>query len=140
MKKRVLATLLAMSMVLGLAACGSKSDSKDDKKEETKTEAKADAAEDVELQVFIAASLSKVMDEVATEYQKDHPNVNRARDAEGPRPQSALALLAVQSVLYPDAGRGAAEPDGGASPCPTSWSTSSPAGAAPMPTWAWPCL
>ena len=32
MKKRVLATLLAMSMVLGLAACGSKSDSKDDKK------------------------------------------------------------------------------------------------------------
>ena len=75
MKKRVLATLLAMSMVLGLAACGSKSDSKDDKKEETKTEAKADAAEDVELQVFIAASLSKVMDEVATEYQKDHPNV-----------------------------------------------------------------
>ena len=75
MKKRVLVTLLAMSMVLGLAACGSKSDSKDDKKEETKTEAKADAAEDVELQVFIAASLSKVMDEVATEYQKDHPNV-----------------------------------------------------------------
>lgn len=40
-------------------------------KEETKTEAKADDAEDVELQVFIAASLSKVMDEVATEYQKD---------------------------------------------------------------------
>ena len=75
MKKRVLATLLAMSMVLGIAACGSKSDSKDDKKEETKTEAKADDAEDVELQVFIAASLSKVMDEVATEYQKDHPNV-----------------------------------------------------------------
>lgn len=75
MTKRVLATLLAMSMVLGLAACGSKSDSKDDKKEETKTEAKADDAEDVELQVFIAASLSKVMDEVATEYQKDHPNV-----------------------------------------------------------------
>lgn len=75
MKKRVLATLLAMSMVLGLAACGSKSDSKDDKKEETKTEAKADDAENVELQVFIAASLSKVMDEVATEYQKDHPNV-----------------------------------------------------------------
>ena len=75
MKKRVLATLLAMFMVLGLVACGSKSDSKDDKKEETKTEAKADAAEDVELQVFIAASLSKVMDEVATEYQKDHPNV-----------------------------------------------------------------
>ena len=75
MKKRVLATLLAMSMVLGLAACGSKSDSKDDKKEETKTEAKADDAEDVELQVFIAASLSKVMDEIATEYQKDHPNV-----------------------------------------------------------------
>ena len=75
MKKRVLATVLAMSMVLGLVACGSKSDSKDDKKEETKTEAKADDAEDVELQVFIAASLSKVMDEVATEYQKDHPNV-----------------------------------------------------------------
>lgn len=76
MKKRVLATLLAMSMVFGLVACGSKSDSSsDDKKEETKTEAKADDEEDVELQVFIAASLSKVMDEVATEYKKDHPNV-----------------------------------------------------------------
>ncbi len=36
MKKRVLATLLAMSMVLGLAACGSKSDSKDDKKRRQK--------------------------------------------------------------------------------------------------------
>ena len=74
MKKRVLATLLAMSMVFGLAACGSKSDSSNDKKEETKTEAKSEG-EDVEIQVFIAASLSKVMDEIATEYKKDHPNV-----------------------------------------------------------------
>ena len=75
MKKRVLATLLAMSMVLGIAACGSKSDSKDDKKEETKTEAKADDAEDVELQVFIAASLNTVMTELAEEYNKEHPEV-----------------------------------------------------------------
>ena len=69
--------LIYAGRTLGMSdiACGSKSDSKDDKKEETKTEAKADDAEDVELQVFIAASLSKVMDEVATEYQKDHPNV-----------------------------------------------------------------
>ena len=74
MKKRVLATLLAMSMVFGLAACGSKSDSSNDKKEETKTEAKSEG-EDAEIQVFIAASLSKVMDEIATEYKKDHPNV-----------------------------------------------------------------
>ena len=74
MKKIVLATLLAMSMVFGLAACGSKSDSSNDKKEETKTEAKSEG-EDVEIQVFIAASLSKVMDEIATEYKKDHPNV-----------------------------------------------------------------
>ena len=74
MKKRVLATLLAMSMVFGLAACGSKSDSINDKKEETKTEAKSEG-EDAEIQVFIAASLSKVMDEIATEYKKDHPNV-----------------------------------------------------------------
>ena len=69
MKKRVLATLLAMSMVFGLAACGSKSDSSNDKKEETKTEAKSEG-EDAEIQVFIAASLSKVMDEIATEYKK----------------------------------------------------------------------
>ena len=74
MKKRVLATLLAMSMVFGLVACGSKSDSSNDKKEETKTEAKSEG-EDAEIQVFIAASLSKVMDEIATEYKKDHPNV-----------------------------------------------------------------
>ena len=61
-------------MVFGLAACGSKSDSSNDKKEETKTEAKSEG-EDAEIQVFIAASLSKVMDEIATEYKKDHPNV-----------------------------------------------------------------
>jgi len=82
MKKRVLATLLAMSMVLGLAACGSKSDSKDDKKEETKTEAKADDAEDVELQVFIAASLNTAMTDIAERYEKEHPNVKIVYNAD----------------------------------------------------------
>ena len=100
MKKRVLATLLAMSMVLGLAACGSKSDSKDDKKEETKTEAKADDAEDVELQVFIAASLSKVMDEVATEYQKDHPNVKITFNADDPGDPASDRGRRAQSYCY----------------------------------------
>ena len=75
MKKRVLATLLAMSMIFGLAACGNKSDSGDSKKEETQTEAKSDDKEEVELQVFIAASLNTVMNEIADEYKKDHPNV-----------------------------------------------------------------
>ena len=82
MKKRVLVTLLAMSMVLGLAACGSKSDSKDDKKEETKTEAKADDAEDVELQVFIAASLNTAMTDIAERYEKEHPNVKIVYNAD----------------------------------------------------------
>ena len=82
MKKRVLATLLAMSMVLGLVACGSKSDSKDDKKEETKTEAKADDAEDVELQVFIAASLNTAMTDIAKRYEKEHPNVKIVYNAD----------------------------------------------------------
>ena len=67
MKKRVLATLLAMSMVLGLAACGSKSDSKDDKKEETKTEAKADDAEVSEAKDFIDFVTS---DKAKTIFQK----------------------------------------------------------------------
>ena len=82
MKKRVLATLLAMFMVLGLVACGSKSDSKDDKKEETKTEAKADDAEDVELQVFIAASLNTAMTDIAERYEKEHPNVKIVYNAD----------------------------------------------------------
>ena len=82
MKKRVLATLLAMSMVLGLAACGSKSDSKDGKKEETKTKAKADDAEDVELQVFIAASLNTAMTDIAERYEKEHPNVKIVYNAD----------------------------------------------------------
>lgn len=75
MKKRVLATLLAMSMVFGLAACGSKSDSTDEKKEETKTEDSKSDGEETEIQVFIAASLNTVMTEIAKEYNKENPNV-----------------------------------------------------------------
>ena len=71
--KKTVAAGLVLLMTASLAACDGKKT--DTKTEDKKTETKADKEEDVELQVFIAASLSKVMDEVATEYQKDHPNV-----------------------------------------------------------------
>lgn len=63
----------------------------------------------------------------------------RARDAEGPRPQSALALLR-SNPSFTLMLAGVLLSLTAVLPCPTSWSTSSPAGAAPMPTWAWPCL
>ena len=76
MKKRILAAMMAAVMVFSMAGCGSKADEKTDDTAKTEaTDNKVSDEEETEIQVFIAASLSKVMDEVATEYQKDHPNV-----------------------------------------------------------------
>ena len=83
MKKRILAMMLALAMVVGLVGCGGSSASKDTK-EETKTEetAKTDDAEETEIQVFIAASLNTVMTELAEEYNKEHPEVKITYNAD----------------------------------------------------------
>lgn len=74
MKKRILAAVLAAVMVFSLAGCaGNKNESKDPKKESGKK---------TEIQVFIAASLNTVMTELAKEYQKDHPDVKIAYNAD----------------------------------------------------------
>ncbi len=71
MKKKVCSVLLVLCMAAGITGCASKSDS-------GKTEAKADTkqeAEETEIQVFIAASLNTVMQELAEAYHKEHPEV-----------------------------------------------------------------
>lgn len=60
MKKRWIASLMCLMMIISLVGCAGK-------KEET--------SEEVELQVFIAASLNKVMTELADMYQEEHPEV-----------------------------------------------------------------
>lgn len=60
MKKRWIASLMCLMMIISLVGCTGK-------KEET--------SEEVELQVFIAASLNKVMTELADMYQEEHPEV-----------------------------------------------------------------
>ena len=66
--KKLMAFLLAGALMTGLAACGGKSEP------EKNTMAGNDGSQ-VELQVFIAASLSTVMEEIAAEYNKTHPEV-----------------------------------------------------------------
>ena len=90
MKKKVIAVLLTVAMVLGLAACGNSSSSNSDSSSaestsaegststEESTSAKTDSKDDgeeTEIQVFIAASLNNVMTELAAMYNEEHPNV-----------------------------------------------------------------
>lgn len=62
MKKRVMVMVLAAMMVL-TASCGNKAADTKDTKGET------------EVQAFIAASLSKVMQDLADQFGEEHPNV-----------------------------------------------------------------
>lgn len=106
--KRFLTVLLSMALVSGLTACGAagtaaapstaapseeatqKEDtapSEAEKKEEAApseapAEAPAEAGEDTEIQVFIAASLSTVMEEVAGKFNEQHPNVKITYNAD----------------------------------------------------------
>lgn len=90
MKKRILAAMMAATMVFSLAGCSGGSGS-DTKKEDTSQEAvrteeekKADAEviEDTEIQVFIAASLNTVMTELADMYHEKQPNVKITYNAD----------------------------------------------------------
>ncbi len=79
MKKRLLAMLLTGAMCLSLfAGCGTTEDTQpaEESAEATQQEAETQTAEETEIQVFIAASLSNVMEEVAAAYNEEHPEVN----------------------------------------------------------------
>ena len=65
MKKKVLAVLMAGTMVLGMAG-----------------NAGAEEKEKTEIQVFIAASLNTVMTEIAEKYNEEHPEVEIVYNAD----------------------------------------------------------
>lgn len=67
--KKLLALLLALSLVLALTACGSKEDGAND------ADTQDDAAEPVELIVFAAASMTETLNEIAGMYKEVAPNV-----------------------------------------------------------------
>lgn len=74
MKGRILAVLLAGSMVFSMAACSS---GRDGNQTSGSGEAKTaeDSKDETEIQVFIAASLNTVMTELADMYNEEHPEV-----------------------------------------------------------------
>lgn len=85
MKKRVIAMALAgMLLLTGAAGCGNKAAGTGETKGETEAAASSEvadseAAEDdpgeTEVQVFIAASLSKVVQDLADQFGEEHPDV-----------------------------------------------------------------
>ena len=83
MKKRILAAMMVAVMVFSMAGCGSKADEKTDDTAKTEaTDNKGSDEEETEIQVFIAASLKNVMDELATQYNEEHPNVKITYNAD----------------------------------------------------------
>lgn len=83
MKKRILAAMMAAVMVFSMAGCGSKADEKTDDTAKTEaTDNKGSEEEETEIQVFIAASLKNVMDELAAQYNEEHPNVKITYNAD----------------------------------------------------------
>lgn len=78
MKKNYLRlTALFLSIILLLAACGSTQDQKEttDAADSTSSAEASVSGEETEIQVFIAASLSAVMEELKTMYNEEHPEV-----------------------------------------------------------------
>lgn len=96
-RKKVLALLMTAALLTGLAGCGGSGGGSDKDKEaevqtsaENVTAADADqAARDTrdsdatEIQVFIAASLSTVMEDLAAKYNETHPDVKITYNADG---------------------------------------------------------
>lgn len=65
--KKTIVCVIMLVMLGNLMACGQKNEVKEEPSEPKK--------EETEIQVFIAASLHTVMDDLAEKYQKEHPNV-----------------------------------------------------------------
>lgn len=85
MKKRLIALLMTFALILGLAACGGSGNTGEDKKADAETEASSetkDAGGQTEIKVFIAASLSKVMEDLAARYNETHPDVKITYNAD----------------------------------------------------------
>lgn len=89
MKKRMIAAFLTAAMAaVCLAGCGNTGDTaKTDNggsadSAETFAEAETEVKEETEIQVFIAASLSSVMNEIAENYNKEHPEVTISFNAD----------------------------------------------------------
>lgn len=84
MKRKYIAILLAAVFAMtSLAGCGGGADSQDETEkqeaEETVEEPEAEeevSEEEVDVYAFIAASLKNTMEEIAANYNEDHPNVN----------------------------------------------------------------
>ena len=79
MKKKILAAMLAGTMVLSMAGCsGGADNSSDDTASDSASSedsGSGETAEETEIQVFIAASLNTVMTELADMYNEEHPEV-----------------------------------------------------------------
>lgn len=83
MKKRLLAAILAGVMVFSMAGCsGGNNDSDAADDADTQAEDTGSAEEETEIQVFIAASLKTVMDDLAAKYNEEHPNVKITYNAD----------------------------------------------------------
>ncbi len=76
--KKAGAVLLAGALACSMAACGSTSTGG----ETTDSKEQATESGQTEIQVYIAASLSKVMEEVAQEYNETHPDVKITYNAD----------------------------------------------------------
>lgn len=81
MKKRLLAAILAGVMVFSMAGCSGGNDPAD-KDKDAQAEDTGSDEEETEIQVFIAASLKTVMDDLAEKYNEDHPNVKITYNAD----------------------------------------------------------
>ena len=83
MFKKAAAVILAASMALALAACGGGSSAASSAASEAAESAVSEAAEEkTEIQVFIAASLSTVMEDLAQRYTAEHPEVSIVYNAD----------------------------------------------------------
>ena len=95
MKEKLLALLLALSMILALAACSGNGGSGADKPSDAVSEAPSDAPSDVppqepgpaplaaaEIQVFIAASLENAFKDLIALYNEAQPNVTVTYNAD----------------------------------------------------------
>jgi molybdate transport system substrate-binding protein len=86
--KKLMAGLMAVALLMGLCACGGldgstgSGDTTDAKAESESTTEAADSAERTEIQVFIAASLSTVMENLAAKYNETHPDVTITYNAD----------------------------------------------------------